>query len=601
MKMIITYIIMLMLAVELSSAITINEIMYNPTGDDNNKEFIEIFMDTPENLTAWIIADSASNDSLNLLYYSGSGYAIIVEDGFDFTGINASVYSAGATIGNNLDNTADSILLYTPDFTMVASAQYNGTIANGNGKSMELIGGAWLESAETGGTPGRQNTAAQSIANESNGTQGNQTMCNVSFSVATDKNLYNNSEKVEIGFSIDPEPDDFAIEYWIEDLAGNIAKAKYNTTNTGQKSWTPSIDEEDKSFFVKANLYMNCSREEIMQYSEKLITVKGSPKPSQSSISIKEVYIGEDESIEFGKPLRVRLDIYKGDEASSTVEAWIEDLDSSDKISEISKLTLYDKFREYDLTLPVQIKNNCNRKYSDGSYTLIAEGFNMTQKREVRVEGIVSSMCPETAETSETENQKISYDIIASNESIISGEAFTTEISISNDGEQHEFALWSYVYRGSKSYSGEREGNEVTIDLGPYEARTVELNNTVEDAEPGDYKLKVKIQKDGQKTTSDITRDVVVSAPAIQEDNGIDPGVIALVSLNSSNNSSGSSTNPSGKDGKEVAGNIVYVSASRKSKGMAPYFIIASIAIITTILIIKYKWRNTKGKTTQKL
>src|SRR3989338_10065219 len=147
----------------------------------------------------------------------------------------------------------------------------------------------------------------------------------------------------------------------------------------------------------------------------------------------------------------------------------------------------------------------------------------MTQKREVRVEGIVSSMCPETAETSETENQKISYDIIASNESIISGEAFTTEISISNDGEQHEFALWSYVYRGSKSYSGEREGNEVTIDLGPYEARTVELNNTVEDAEPGDSKLNVKIQKDGQKTTSDITRDVVVSAPAIQEDNGIDP------------------------------------------------------------------------------
>ena len=79
--------------------ILINEIMYNPAGNDNNKEFIEIYSDNYTNLTDYIISDASSNDSLVELYYFDSNYSLIVEDGFNYSNINASIYSAGATIG----------------------------------------------------------------------------------------------------------------------------------------------------------------------------------------------------------------------------------------------------------------------------------------------------------------------------------------------------------------------------------------------------------------------------------------------------------------------------------------------------------------------
>ncbi|MBN2052326.1 hypothetical protein JW756_02380 [Candidatus Woesearchaeota archaeon] len=159
-----TCLLMLMLLIlPFSYSISINEIMYNPVGDDNNKEFIEII--GTDNLSGYTIGDLASNDSLVLLKFVLGEFSLIVEEGFNYSGINCSVYSAGATIGNNLGNTGDTVFLYYKQM-LVDSVKYNGSFANNNGYSLEFFNDSWLESCAIGGSPGNDNFVQTNIINE---------------------------------------------------------------------------------------------------------------------------------------------------------------------------------------------------------------------------------------------------------------------------------------------------------------------------------------------------------------------------------------------------------------------------------------------------
>jgi len=88
----------------------------------------------------------------------------------------------------------------------------------------------------------------------------------------------------------------YSIEYWIEDLFGNIVKSKTLTNNQDEKSFTPKISETDKIFFIKSNIKefqiegINCAI--IKNSSEKIILVKNqnytAPKaPSCASCDCK--------------------------------------------------------------------------------------------------------------------------------------------------------------------------------------------------------------------------------------------------------------------------------------------------------------------------
>ncbi len=144
-----------------SGTVIINEVMYNPAGTDNNHEFIEIYTQNYLNLTGFIIGDSSSNDSLIQLSSSPTLYSLIVEEGFNFTGINASIYSAGSTIGNNL-NDEDSLSFYFPNGTLIDQISYNSSWGGkDNNKSLERRqDNTWGESKIDGGTPGSLNSLA---------------------------------------------------------------------------------------------------------------------------------------------------------------------------------------------------------------------------------------------------------------------------------------------------------------------------------------------------------------------------------------------------------------------------------------------------------
>ena len=136
--------------------ITINEVMYNPEGDDDNKEYVELFLNNFSNLDGYIIQDENSQDELELIQLLNSSYALIVEEYFNYTGINASIYSAGAAIGNNLNNNRDNITIKNSYGTVFDHISYNNLIgADNNGMSLCRLNNSWYECNPT---PGYDNT-----------------------------------------------------------------------------------------------------------------------------------------------------------------------------------------------------------------------------------------------------------------------------------------------------------------------------------------------------------------------------------------------------------------------------------------------------------
>src|SRR3989304_6203493 len=120
-----------------AEGVFISEIMYNPAGDDNNLEFVEIL--GTANLSGHSIGDSGHNDTLELRKFFEGNISLVVEEGFDITAgelLNCSIYSAGAAIGDGLSNSGETIFLYY-NGTVIDEVNYTNSIGNGNNRSVE--------------------------------------------------------------------------------------------------------------------------------------------------------------------------------------------------------------------------------------------------------------------------------------------------------------------------------------------------------------------------------------------------------------------------------------------------------------------------------
>lgn len=143
------------LVASIARAQLLNEIFPNPEGDDNNKEFVEVLTNEPMNLSEYSIGDEASNDTLILIQYKETNYSLIVEEGFYWINSNASIYTVGASIGNDLGNTKDSIFLYNAKKILIDTISYQATT---EGKSLERNATGWYTSLSKNGTPGEKNS-----------------------------------------------------------------------------------------------------------------------------------------------------------------------------------------------------------------------------------------------------------------------------------------------------------------------------------------------------------------------------------------------------------------------------------------------------------
>lgn len=69
--------------------------------------------------------------------------------------------------------------------------------------------------------------------------------CNVSISIESNKEIFDNNDKIEFFTRLNNAEFDYIIEYWIEDSSGKIVKQKRNTTNQNKKTFTPKNLAED--------------------------------------------------------------------------------------------------------------------------------------------------------------------------------------------------------------------------------------------------------------------------------------------------------------------------------------------------------------------
>ncbi len=581
---------------QISNGIIINEIMADPIADEPLNEWIELYNNESIsiNVSDWIIGDDNDNDIIEGGLYNKQGtiiepfgFAIITDDAtrvynnFNVSDTAIRLYVDDSSIGNGLSNDGKTIYLYDKNGNLIHKVTYN--------KTKEGLTWAYLNGSlhKSNPTPGFSNDG--SIVEE---------YCDYQIELILAKTMFENSS--EFSFKIRASKvsglkTNFTATASIEDLNGKLIKEYKPFTNdsiTNQRTsteYTPNL-EEGKSYIINTDVTVECNDTNLKNnFDTRIITIKGKPLQEESSIDIANIYdLGTDKKAKFGQTIRIKLNAYKGNTNKASVAVWVEDK-KGNKLSKQSKTNLDQKYTNYSLTLPVQIKPNCDESFKDGDYTIIAQGLDTEDEEEVEIEDLTDSMCEiKTIEAKTASSKKFGFELEDFNENIELNKKFTTKILFNNDNDADmDIKLWSYVYRGSKCYSGDREENMKEFVLKANSLDTIELSNIVADAEPGDYKFKVLVNKDNQKTNNEITKDVVINENGKAEKidvksiddipDSIKNNIILDYEKNRINNN-------------VITDNygLVYESTTEKAKSLIPFFIIILSILLNIILI----WRR---------
>jgi len=125
--------------------ILINEIMYNLEGNDEGREWIEIFnaTDTEVDLTDWKFCEAETNHNLNLVQgtssLSAAEYAVIANDSDEFLKDYPNYSGTLFDSSFSLNNTGESLSLKNKDLVCDQLAYSSNWGANGDGNSLQKI------------------------------------------------------------------------------------------------------------------------------------------------------------------------------------------------------------------------------------------------------------------------------------------------------------------------------------------------------------------------------------------------------------------------------------------------------------------------------
>ena len=406
--------IVMILVIDLVQAISISEVNYNPQGDDNNKEYIEIYSQEAINLSNYTIEDLSSLDVLTLVKSSNSSYYLVVEENFDHTQIDATIYTVGPTIGNNLNNDNDQITLKDSNGSIIETFTYTSEIgANNNNKSLCKFPestGNWQECIQTPGlvnqieiinienntqnsTIGNNNTIIENNSGQTNNLNPtiiiNEIMPNP---IGDDSllpggewiELYNKGQKIDINGLILRDSSGKTIEINKDSTLGSTIINEYLIVYTGSKS--SFLNNKDEAIIELL------SNEKVIDFISYTNAKEGlSFSRLENSLILTDPTPGEKNNKEFEKNLEssetqnnssikivdsfeekdlimVSLEIYKGDTNKEVIEIFAS-LDEK-RIGPISKIKIKEKDTKYTITIPIII----NTKSSE-NIKIIAMGL----------------------------------------------------------------------------------------------------------------------------------------------------------------------------------------------------------------------------------
>ncbi len=190
--------------------------------------------------------------------------------------------------------------------------------------------------------------------------------CKINLSIETDKNYYNNKEKISFYNNLTPKNNNFIIEYWIENSTGSIIKEKLNTTNLNQKSFTPYLKSSDTLKIKNKLIQIDCNNTSNITYSEKEVFVYVY-KDSKPFFEIIEIYLNKNKTVKLNESIKTKINIYTGNLSNQTLEIKIENVTSQLE-------SLSSPYQKYNLTLYTKIPDNCS--IASGQYILKYLAFN---------------------------------------------------------------------------------------------------------------------------------------------------------------------------------------------------------------------------------
>lgn len=335
---------------------------------------------------------------------------------------------------------------------------------------------------------------------------------NLSFEIRTNHDIIKNQQKLEYSHIIDETIENFTIEYWIDDLFNNTLKERRSTTNTNKKSWTPSIDSESRVAVLKAKLYPGSNYPGIpeMYAQDTVIVTNRLPGLCNASLSIytnKSVFENKE-------PIRFKHIIAKTVE-NYTIEYWIDDIDGNavkkkrnTTNTNLKSYTPSIDERHASLVLRARVYPGCRNPVDDYSEKIVIvknPGYKQEEKHDE---------CGEEDEEKRFSKPEIEYSFQGIGGMYPNSTAYINATVINNDNEDHYIRAYTYLYRGNKCYSnsGNRTANIQEFVLKPRASKDLSFRNIV-DAPAGEYKLRLVINKDRQKTDKYLIRHVNVTNP----------------------------------------------------------------------------------------
>lgn len=197
-----------------------------------------------------------------------------------------------------------------------------------------------------------------------NSTNSTQEICK-NLSIETKKTLFELGETTEYKIiMINDSNSSYSIpvNYWIQDLQGEIIRAARETTNKAEKSFTPTFNGEEKAYIIKATT--NCAE------TEKIIVFKGKP---ESKEEFMEITVPEKIN---NKIFIVGIKGYKGNNAKTLITIYAEQ--NGKIISEKTKAYVKNKNTPYAIDVPVLLKGTY-----EGEIKIITEGLGFQKETEL--------------------------------------------------------------------------------------------------------------------------------------------------------------------------------------------------------------------------
>lgn len=159
--------------------------------------------------------------------------------------------------------------------------------------------------------------------------------------------------------------EDFVIEYWIDDIYGNILKRKANTSSSSKKTFTIK-DNLMMTIIIHARIY-NKTCTNVENNTETSVAIIINPEKVEKN-PIEILDIKQIESVVF-----VKMALFRNT-SDNKIDLWIEN--NNEKISNIYTINIHTMYADAIFTIPISILDT----NEDKNAQLIIDGFGTRMK-----------------------------------------------------------------------------------------------------------------------------------------------------------------------------------------------------------------------------